>query len=478
MTRSNRSDLWAHLRFSIVGPLLAAPPAPGELHQELERLSAKSWQHPVTRRPVRFGVSTIERWYYSARGSEDPVQVLRRKPRRDRGLQLAVGGKLAEALGQQYREHPSWSYQLHLDNLAARSVKEPELGPMPSYASLRRYMVSHRLLRRRRKPKRDLSAGERSAEERLENREIRSYESEYVGGLWHLDFHQGSLKILTAEGEWVRPILLAVIDDRSRLVCHAQWYLRETAENLIHGLGQAFCKRGLPRSLMTDNGSAMLADETTQGLGRLSILHETTLPYSPYQNGKQEVFWVQIEGRLLAMLEGEPRLTLALLNTATQAWAEMEYQRKVHSETGQTPLDRWLGGPSVSRDCPGVDELQLAFTARQMRTQRKSDGTISVEGTRFEVSSRYRHLPRLTIRYAKWDLRHVWLMDESAGVALERLSPLDKVKNAEGVRRAIQAEPGPESPDDPPGIAPLLRDLMAEYAATGLPPAYLPQEES
>ena len=28
---------------------------------------------------------------------------------------------------------------------------------------------------------------------------------------------------------------------------------------------------------MTDNGSAMLAHETTEGLARLSIVHETTL---------------------------------------------------------------------------------------------------------------------------------------------------------------------------------------------------------
>ena len=30
---------------------------------------------------------------------------------------------------------------------------------------------------------------------------------------------------------------------------------------------------------------------------------------------------------------------------------------------------------------------------------------------------------------------------------------------------------------EPAGIAPLLKDLMAQYAATGLPPAYLPKNE-
>ena len=69
------------------------------------------------------------------------------------------------------------------------------------------------------------------------------------------------------------------------------------AESLIHGLSQAFMKRGLPRALMTDNGAAMLADETVTGLASLGIVHQTTLPYSPYQNAKQESFWGREIGR-------------------------------------------------------------------------------------------------------------------------------------------------------------------------------------
>jgi putative transposase len=64
----------------------------------------------------------------------------------------------------------------------------------------------------------------------------------------------------------------------------------------------------------------MVAAEMTEGLQHLGILGLTTLPYSPQQNAKQEVFWAQVEGRLLPMLEGVPDLTLDLLNEATQAW--------------------------------------------------------------------------------------------------------------------------------------------------------------
>jgi transposase InsO family protein len=56
---------------------------------------------------------------------------------------------------------------------------------------------------------------------------------------------------------------------------------------------------------MTDNGSAMISGEFTAGLHHLGILHLPTLPYSPHVNGKQENIWGRVEGRLLAMLEGE-----------------------------------------------------------------------------------------------------------------------------------------------------------------------------
>ncbi len=56
-------ERWAHLRFSVIGQLLAAPPPKGELRAQIEALAGRQWRHPVTGEPVRFGFSTIERWY-------------------------------------------------------------------------------------------------------------------------------------------------------------------------------------------------------------------------------------------------------------------------------------------------------------------------------------------------------------------------------------------------------------------------------
>ena len=181
---------------------------------------------------------------------------------------------------------------------------DPALGPLRSYSTVRRYMQAHGLVRKPRPAAQGPPRRSAARTKRREQREIRSYEAEYVGSLWHLDFHHGSLKVLTPRGQWQRPLALGILDDHSRLCCHLQWYLSETAEDLVHGLSQAIQKRGLPRALLTDNGAAMIAEEVTEGLLRLGIVHEKTLPYSPYQNGKQECFWATLEGRLMEMLDG------------------------------------------------------------------------------------------------------------------------------------------------------------------------------
>jgi transposase InsO family protein len=465
---------WARLRFSIIGPLLAAPPPEGELKTNLEALAAKTWVHPIHGERVKFGFSTIERWLNTARSSNDPIQVLARKVHGLAGQHPSVKPALLDVLRRLRREHERWSYQLVYDNVLVLAQEDPSLQPVPSYTTIRRTMRRFGLVRKKKKKIR----GKPGDECVFESREKLSFEVEFVNGLWHADFHLGSRRVLRPNGQYVDAFLLGVLDDRSRLCCHAQWYLDESAESFVHGTCQAILKRGLPREYLTDNGGAMTAAETEQGLGRLSILHPTTLPRHAEQNGKQECFWGLVEGRLIAMLEGKKDISLELLNQATQAWIELEYHRDIHSELKETPLQCFMREKNVARPAPSAEELRHRFRIEERRKLRSSDGTISIQGVRFELPSRYRSLLTPTIRYARWDLTSVDLVDPHNGSLLATLFPQDKRKNADGRRRVlepIEATYQPQLQSDE--IAPLLRKLMADYAATGLPPAYLPKDQ-
>ena len=100
-------------------------------------------------------------------------------------------------------------------------------------------------------------------------------------------------------------------------------------------------------------------------------------------------------------------------------------------------------------------------------------------GVRFEIPARYRHFRELTVRYARWDLGRVDLVDEPSGTILAPIYPLDKTANADGRRASVEGnsldmelDHGPRRDSELP---PLLKSILQEYSATGMPPAYLPK---
>ena len=177
----------------------------------------------------------------------------------------------------------------------------------------------------------------------------------------------------------------------------------------------------------------------------------------------------------MAMLQGVTDLTLDRLNEITQVWVEQAYHRDLHAEIGTSPLRRYLDAPKVGRDCPDSTTLKQSFRCTVILRQRRSDGTITLEGKRFEIPGRYWHLEQVPVRYARWDLSSVDLVDTHTQAILCRLYPLDKSANADCRRRALETAQPESTPPPVNELPPLLRKLLADYAATGLPPAYLPK---
>ncbi len=185
----------------------------------------------------------------------------------------------------------------------------------------------------------------------------------------------------------------------------------------------------------------------------------------------------------MALLESVEDLTLDQLNDITQAWVEEDYHRHHHKEIGTTPLRRFLDSPSVGRPSPNTRHLRQAFRQQVTRRQRQSDGTLTLAGKRFEVPSVYRSLRTITLHYARWDLSTVDMVDPHTQKILSPLYPLDKSANANGWRRPLSRElpavpPTSPNPAEKNVWPPLLQKILADYAASGRPPAYLPQQKT
>ena len=229
--------------------------------------------------------------------------------------------------------------------------------------------------------------------------------------------------------------------------------------------------------------AAMTAAEITQGLTRLGILRRTTLPYSPYQNAKQEAISGQVEGRLMAMFEARRESHLAMLDEATQAWPS--------STTTANPLrdrrrpDHAL--PRRTRRDAAVPRQRCAPPRRTRidhRMQRKSDGTIMIEGTRFEIPNRYRPSQAARSRCAGFDGFNPSTSSTSAGARCGpglgcRTSPRTQWSAAHTLfrgrwmgRRPSQPRRGGHEP--PPAAA---RQDARPAGRHRTPPAYLPKDE-
>jgi putative transposase len=102
---------------------------------------------------------------------------------------------------------------------------------------------------------------------------------------------------------------------------------------------------------------------------------------------------------------------------------------------------------------------------------------VSIAGVRFEVPTQYRHLDRLTVRFARWDLSSADLWDDSLGLVLATVYPVDREANANGFRRPLVPTSSTPVPPKPSGMAPLLRHYVDQHRQTGLPPAYLPKDD-
>lgn len=225
---------WARLRFSVVGPLLSSPAESGDLGSRIGELAGRIWRHPTTGEAIRFCSKSIERWYYTVRAEQDPIRALERKVPAHVGTYPSMSEAVVEAVRLLRQQHPRWSAQLVHDNLVAMGREQPQLGVLPGYATVCRYMKHHGLGKQRR-----LRKHEQDAE--FVPRERRLFEVGHVNGLWHSDFHDTRRKVLTASGNHEPVTLLAVLDDRSRLCCHAQWYVGAgNAQIFIHGLFRRF----------------------------------------------------------------------------------------------------------------------------------------------------------------------------------------------------------------------------------------------
>lgn len=349
----------ATFRFGVIHDLVGSVELEsGEQERLIREKCDRKWVIPFSDK-TRITRSTILRWVKLYKESGGKLEALVNQGRSDNGKSRAIDEETGLALIGLRMELPKATIARLVTEMNRRGLVSP--GLTLTSTTVYRFLDRNGLMKRN----------------QITPEDRRKFEAELPNDMWQSDCMHGPR--VDHQGKNRKTYLIAFIDDHSRLVPHAEFYLTESLESYLKALEEALLTRGLPRKIYTDNGSAFRShhlEHITASLG-IALIHAR--PYKPQGKGKIERFFRTIRSDFLSGFKGD---TLAELNQALFFWLNDIYHQRTHSSTGQTPFARFTSRMECLREAPS--NLKDYFR-KTVRRRVAKDRTISLDGRIFEA---------------------------------------------------------------------------------------------
>lgn len=359
--------LTALSRYEVVARYRAHRPKRGQKRKLLEELAAEPWTGPDGE-PFTVSPETIRVW--ERRYRQSGLQGLMDKKRPGRGVCVLTEEQqnLVSALKEEVPERS-----------LTRIIRIAEEMGKVEPGVLRRSTV-HRVLQSR-----GISA---RAARVPDTHDLDRFEADFPGDLWQSDMLHGPwLPDPKRPGKVRRAKLYAFLDDHSRLLLDGRFSFSENLPYLELVFRRALQKYGVPRRVYYDNGQVYRSTHMRRIIAELDIYRVTfTRPHRPMGHGKIEAFNRLVRSSFIAELKASDVATLDEINEAFVAWARYEYNTKVHSEIGETPLVRWNRGAEQARYAE-EEKMRQAFLWKETRTPDKSC-VFSLLGVKYQTSAK------------------------------------------------------------------------------------------
>lgn len=349
----------ALLRFQVIAALLGLRKGDwGKKEKLLQEITQKEWEIPYSARSY-IGRSTVLEWLKSYEDSGGRLESLYPKQRTDRGLSRSMDIDTEKTLINLKKELKGATLPTILKIAQERKLLPVDFNVSSKsiYRMFKRYGLD-----KEEGPKKDR----------------RRFEAELPNDMWQSDCMHGPK--VDVDGKLRKSFLFAFIDDHSRLIPHAQFYLRENLESFLDCLLKALEKRGLPRKLYVDHGPSYRAHHLAHITASLGIALIHCKAYSPEQKGKIERWFKTVRMSFLPSLP--EKLTLEGLNERLWEWIDKDYHLKVHSSIKQGPLEKYLRHITLIRPAP--KNLLDYFRKKVVRTVYK-DRTVSILSKVYEA---------------------------------------------------------------------------------------------
>jgi putative transposase len=329
----------------------------GEQERLIREKCARKWVIPFSSR-TRISRSCIRDWTRRYRKGHTKLEALYPVSRADRGRSRAMDEDTCLSLIRLREELPNATVPVLMAKMKGGGLITP--GTTLNQSTVYRFLHSNGVMRKHAVAK-----------------DRRKFEAELPNDLWQSDVMHGPK--VEVDGRQKKAFLIAIIDDHSRLIPHAEFYLSEALDSYLKCLEDALLKRGLPRKLYVDNGPAFRSRHLEYITASLNISLIHAKPYQPQGKGKIERWFKTVRTSFLPWFKGT---TLEDLNECLDLWVNDIYHRKRHSSTGQTPFDRFTAKMECLRQSPVNLRDHFRNVARRKVAK---DRTIVFNGKMYEA---------------------------------------------------------------------------------------------
>lgn len=328
----------------------------GEQEKLLREKCSRKWKIPGSSR-TRIGRSTILNWVRRYKKGNNRLETLYPESRSDKGKSRAMDEDTCLAIMELKKEMPGITVPFLLKTMKERGLVSP--GVNLNQSTVYRFLQ------------------QQGIESAPAPQDRRKFEAELPNDLWQSDVMHGPK--IEVNGKLRKTYLIAIIDDHSRLIPHAQFYFSEALSSYLLALEEAFLKRGLPRKLYVDNGPAFRSNHLEHITASLNVALIHAKPYQPQGKGKIERWFKTVRTGFLPGFRGN---TIEDLNEAIDLWIEDVYHRRKHGSTGMTPFRRFTSNLECIRKAP--DDLKNYFR-KVARRKVANDRSITFQGRLYEA---------------------------------------------------------------------------------------------
>jgi putative transposase len=252
------------------------------------------------------------------------------------------------------------------------------------------------------------------------SRVYRSFEAPHSLALVQGDARDGIWLVLP-DGSRRKTYLFVWIDDFSRKILFGKYYLNEKLPCLEDSFRYMILRWGIPLIVYLDNGKVYISRQFCSVLAQLHIRELHHKPYQAFAKGKVEAIQKTIKNEFQSEAARAGMRTVEELNSAFWAWAEMQYNTRIHSSTGQAPEERFQQG--LQKEHPRVEDLaafQAMFLWKEKRTVSKW-GKISLYSNHYPVRARPPGAV-VQVRYDPFNLFEILIYDPEGSTRLESTS--------------------------------------------------------